>query len=184
MSTKPVYAGAVDRRRAPDELRLAAWRAFLKAHAAVIDRVERDLARGEELLPLTWYDVLLELAAAEGGRLRQRDLARVVVLTRSGISRLVDRLEAAGLLCRQPNPDDRRGDFLLLTDRGRAALRRTWPAYARGIQAHFARLLSDEEARTLAVTLERVVAAAREAPLPPPRTGARAARPASTRGDA
>ncbi|HEX2036570.1 MAG TPA: MarR family transcriptional regulator [Chloroflexota bacterium] len=135
---------------------LAAWRAFLTAHAAAIERIERDLAAQGDLLPLTWYDVLLELHAAPQHRLRQSDLLRAVVLTRSGISRLVDRLEAAGLVCRQPNPDDRRGDLVVLTEAGRAALRRTWPAYARGIQEHFARHLTAAEAATLAAALERV----------------------------
>ena len=98
---------------------LAAWRALLTAHATVVDRIEHDLAGGGGLVPLTWYDVLLELNAAPGRRLRQRDLAREVVLTRSGISRLVDRLAGAGLLRREPNPADRRGDLVALTEAGR-----------------------------------------------------------------
>ena len=146
-----------------DAAGLAAWRAFLTSHAAAIDRIERDLAAGGDLLPLTWYDVLLELDAAPDRRLRQRDLARMVVLTRSGISRLIDRLEAAGLVCSQPNPEDRRGDLIAITEAGRAALRRTWPAYARGIQEHFARHLTAGEAHTLAAALERVRDAARGA---------------------
>jgi DNA-binding MarR family transcriptional regulator len=154
-----MQAGRVPRPRLPaglDAAGLAAWRAFLTSHAAVIDRIERDLAAGGDLLPLTWYDVLLELDAAPDRRLRQRDLARRVVLTRSGISRLIDRLEGAGLVCSQPNPEDRRGDLIALTEAGRAALRRTWPAYARGIREHFARHLTTGEARTLATALQRV----------------------------
>lgn len=135
---------------------LAAWRALLTAQAAVVGRIERDLAGAGDVVPLTWYDVLLELNAAPGGRLRQRDLAREVLLTRSGISRLVDRLEGAGLLRREPNPADRRGDLVALTTAGRVALERTWPAYARGIQEHFARHLSPDEARTVATALARV----------------------------
>ena len=90
------------------------------------------------------------------------ELAAAIVLSRSGLTRLVDRLERAGLLCRQPDPSDRRGAFAVLTDEGLAALRRTWPVYARGIAEHFARHLSDEEARTIAEALERVLAAVRE----------------------
>ena len=132
-------------------------------------------------MPLTWYDVLLELNAAPGRRMRQRDLAREVVLTRSGISRLVDRLAGAGLLRREPNPADRRGDLVALTDAGRDALRRTWPAYARGIREHFARHLTAEEARVLATALARVRGAStREAsagatPAPPDTPGPSAA---------
>ena len=144
------------------ELHLAAWRAFLNAHAAAVGRIERDLARaGGDLVPLSWYDVLIELLEAPGHRLRQRDLARAVVLTRSGISRLIDRLEAAGLVRREPNPADRRGDLVVLTPSGRAAVRRTWPAYARGIAEHFARHVQPDEARVLTTALERVRAAAR-----------------------
>jgi DNA-binding MarR family transcriptional regulator len=147
-----------------DDDYLAAWRALLTAHAAVVGRIERELARaGGELVPLTWYDVLIELHEAPGQRLRQRDLSRSIVLTRSGISRLVDRLQAADLVRRQPNPDDRRGDLIVLTDSGRAALRRTWPAYARGIAEHFARHVRPEEVSVLAAALERVRAASASA---------------------
>lgn len=144
-----------------DEARLAAWRAFLNGHAAVIDRIEKDLATGQDHLPLTWYDVLLALSEAPDRRLRLHDLARKVVLSRSGLTRLVDRLEAAGLLCRRPDPTDRRGAFAVLTEQGRAALRRTWPAYAAGIREHFARHLDEAEAGVLTEALERVLAAAR-----------------------
>jgi DNA-binding MarR family transcriptional regulator len=83
------------------------------------------------------------------------------VLTRSGISRLIDRLETAGLVNREPNPADRRGDLIVLTDAGHAAVRRTWPAYARGIADHFARHVTPDEAAVLTEALERVLAAAR-----------------------
>jgi DNA-binding MarR family transcriptional regulator len=145
----------VDEKQLPDEARLAAWRAFLNGPAAIVARIERDLARAGDVAPLPGYDVLIELVEAEGNRLRQRDLARRVVLTRSGISRLVDRLVTTGLVRREPNPADRRGGFIALTDAGHAALRRTWPAYARGIQEHFARFLSEDEARVIAAALER-----------------------------
>jgi DNA-binding MarR family transcriptional regulator len=135
---------------------LAAWRALLTCHAAVLRRIEHDLDAEPDLLPLTWYDVILELNAARDGQLRQRDLARKVVLTRSGISRLVDRLERAGLVSTAPNPRDRRGDLVTLTASGRDALRRTWPVYARCIQAHFAHDLTAAEADTLTSALERI----------------------------
>jgi DNA-binding MarR family transcriptional regulator len=149
-------------RNPSDGIRLAAWRAFLTAHAAVVSCIEADIAadRTNDLLPLAWYDVLLELVQAPGHALRQRDLARRVVLTRSGISRLVVRLERAGLLTRRPNEEDRRGDLVVLSDAGHAAVRRTWPAYARAIERRFARHLSDAEARVLIGVLDRVRAAA------------------------
>lgn len=150
-----------------DPLRLAAWRAFLTTHAAIVSRIEEDInahPRSEDLLPLVWYDVLLELVEAPEHALRQRDLAQRVVLTRSGISRLVARLEAVGLLVRLPNPADRRGDLVALTDAGRQAVRRTWPVYARAIVERFARYLSDDEARALATALEHIRAAAQVGP--------------------
>jgi DNA-binding MarR family transcriptional regulator len=145
-----------------DEFRLTAWRTFISAHASVIDRIEEELAEAGQL-PLTSYDVLLALAEAPDRRLRMNDLARkVVVLSRSGVTRLADRLEAEGLLCRERTADDRRGAYAVLTTKGREALRHAWPIYARGIVEHFSRFLSDEEVRTLTSALQRVDAAARQ----------------------
>jgi len=140
----------------PSPAGFLAWRAFLRAHAAAVGRIERDLAASEPELPLTWYDVLVALVGAPERRLRLRELAREVLLSRSGLTRLVDRLEAASLLRREPDPSDRRGAFAILTDAGYEALRRTWPLYARGIQERFAQHLEDDEATILARALQRV----------------------------
>jgi DNA-binding MarR family transcriptional regulator len=142
-----------------DGKREAAWRALITAHARVVERIERALAEAG-LPPSGWYDVLLELSAAPDRRLRMHELARAVVLSRSGLTRLVDRLEKAGLLVREPTPEDGRGYFAVLTDEGREMLRRMWPVYAAGIAEHFGRHLTDEEARVLAQALSRVRAAA------------------------
>lgn len=146
----------------PDAARLAAYRAFITAHAEILARVERDLAAAGAI-PITWYDVLIELYEAPGRRLRQRDLARAVVLSRSGLTRTVDRLAAAGLLRREPDPTDRRGAFAVLTDEGLAAMHRAWPTYARGIVTYFARHLSDVDACLLTGIFERIRDAARDA---------------------
>lgn len=138
-----------------------AWRAFITAHAMVIERIERELAE-EGLPPLGWYDVLLELSVAPDRRLRMHELARAVVLSRSGLTRLVDRLEKAGFLRREPDPVDRRGSFAVLTEEGAAMRERMWPVYARGIAEHFGEYLNDEEAKILARVLKRIVDAARE----------------------
>lgn len=139
----------------PDELHLTAWRAFVNAHATAIDRIERDLADAGQI-SLTWYDVLVALWEAPEHRLRLNELARAIVLSRSGLTRLVDRLEAAGLLRREPCPGDRRGAYAVLTPAGREAQLAAWPVYARGIEAHFARHLSDAEAASMATALGRV----------------------------
>jgi len=143
-----------------DKARGEAWRTFLTAHAAVIERIERDLAR-EEMLPLGWYDVLLALSEASEQQLRMNELARAVVLSRSGLTRLVDRLEKAELLRRERCDDDRRGCYAVLTEEGRAALRRSWPVYAGGISEHFGRHLGDDEVTMLTEALGRVLTAAR-----------------------
>ena len=101
------------------------------------------------------------MISAPGERLRMHELAERVVLSRSGLTRLVDRLEAVGLLRREACPTDRRGAYAVLTVEGAATLRQTWPTYARGIVAHFARHLDREEAETVAAALERIRAANR-----------------------
>src|SRR5689334_5480072 len=138
------------------EAALTAWRTFITAHAAVIDRIEHDLAAARQL-PLGSYDVLIELAEAPERRLRMHELARQVVLSRSGLTRLVDKLEAEGLLRREPCATDRRGSYAVLTDAGREALRRAWPTYAQGIAAHFAAHLTGAELATLTTALTRVL---------------------------
>ena len=143
-----------------DEFHLAAWRAFLNAHAAVIDIIERELVEAG-YLPLSEYDVLFALVEAPDHRLRMHELAREVVLSRSGLTRLVDRLEAKGLVTRERCGTDRRGAYAVLADEGLASLRQTWPMYARGIINHFARYLTDEEVTILTRALGRVLDAAR-----------------------
>ncbi|HLW80333.1 MAG TPA: MarR family transcriptional regulator [Terriglobia bacterium] len=134
---------------------LVAWRAFLTAHALVLERIDRDLVDAG-VLPLTWYDVLYTLYLGPGRRRRMADLAQAVLLSRSGLTRLVDRIEKKRLLRREMCPSDRRGAFAVLTGKGLDALRQTWPVYAHGIQRHFAGPLSEAEVRTLARSLARL----------------------------
>ncbi len=142
--------------QALDHDHLTAWRLFITAHATLIDVIDRELTSADHI-PLHWYDVLIELAEAPNHRLRMHELARSVVLSRSAVTRLVDRLEVAGLLFRQPDPTDRRGAFAVLTPAGLAALRQAWPVYAQAIQRHFARLLTDGEAQTLSTVFQRIL---------------------------
>ncbi len=134
---------------------LSAWRSFLTAHARVISRLEDELSR-EADLPLTWYEVLLLLREAPGGRLRMHQLAESRLLSRSAATRLIDRIEAAGLVERATSAADRRGTFVTLTDRGLATLRRCAPLHLRGIEEHFARHLSPEETDIIAATMTRI----------------------------
>jgi DNA-binding MarR family transcriptional regulator len=140
---------------------LHAWRAFLEAHARTTERLEREL-RDEEGIPLAWYDVLVHLHEADGHRLRMQDLAGEVLLSKSGLTRLIDRMERAGLVRRAACSEDRRGTFAELTDEGRQTLRRTAPTHLRGVGDHFAAHLSDEEADVLRRALSRIAEAARD----------------------
>ena len=148
-------------RNRPDAARLAAWRALMEAHAAVTDLLERELEQ-ERGLPLSKFEVLLKLAEAPDGRMRMLELAQSVLLSKSGLSRLVDRMEEAELVRRERCPSDRRGAYAALTEEGRALLRRAAPVHLRGIEEHFARHLADHEVQVLAEVLGKVNAAARD----------------------
>jgi DNA-binding MarR family transcriptional regulator len=139
-----------------DELHLGAWRTFITAHALLIDAIDRELAQAERV-PLQWYDVLIELYEAPDRRLRMSELARKVVLTKSTVSRLVDRLENEGLLERQSTPTDGRGAFAVLTEKGERALREAWSVYARGIHTYFAQHLTDDEARAFIEMMQKMI---------------------------
>lgn len=144
-----------------EDVHLSAWRAFITAHADLVERIDRALT-ADQRLPLRWYDVLIELDEASGQGLRMHELADRVVLSRSGLTRLVDNLEAAGLLVRHACQTDRRGTYIAMTDKGKWALRKAWPVYAKGIADYFARHLSEAEAQTFANTLTRMRDAVRE----------------------
>src|SRR5918997_6448773 len=120
-----------------DDETLGAWRGFLNAHAQVTRRISRDLA-AEDLPDLTWYDLLWALRRQPERRLRINELAREVVLSPTAMSRFVDRVEAAGYVRREPDPEDRRALQVTLTDEGVELLRRMWPVYRHGIERHFA----------------------------------------------
>jgi DNA-binding MarR family transcriptional regulator len=114
---------------------LAAWQAFLRAHSTMLRRIAADLEEAD-LPPLTWYDVLAALRDADGA-LRQVELAERVLLSNSGLSRLIDRIEKAGLVRRTACDTDRRSFYIELTGDGREMLERMWPVYARGIAEDF-----------------------------------------------
>jgi DNA-binding MarR family transcriptional regulator len=115
---------------------LATWRAFLRAHSQMLRRIGIDLDEAG-LPPLAWYDVLAALHEAPDRRLRQVEIADRVLLSHSGLSRLIDRMQADGLLERTICDTDRRAFYVRLTDKGQEMLRRMWPVYARGITENF-----------------------------------------------
>lgn len=134
------------------------WGALLKVHALLVPRLDRELQEAHGL-PLTWYDVILELNAAPERRLTMGQLGAVAAVSRSRVSRVVDELVRAGLVAREPNPDDGRSAFAALTPAGRAALRKAAPTYVAAVQREFAEHLSVREADVLAGALRKVLAA-------------------------
>ena len=133
-----------------------AWALLLAVRARLVDRIEVELAQAG-LPSLAWYDVLWELEKADDGRLRMHELAERTVLTRSNLTRLADRLEQAGLLAREPSPDDRRGFFCVITRQGRDMRKKMWPLYSAQIEALFAQHLTAREAESLAGALGKVL---------------------------
>ncbi len=132
--------------------RIGVWRTFLRAHAGVVSELERDL-EADASLSLASYDVLLQLAEAPDRRLRMAELADRVLLSRSGVTRLVDRLQTESLVRREPSPDDARGTFTILTDAGYRRLRAAAPAHLRAVHNNWLTHFSDDELRQLAVLL-------------------------------
>ena len=145
-------------RSARHDARLGAWSTFLRAHARVTRELEHELET-EQDLSLADYDLLYQLAVADGRRLRMSELADRLVLSRSGATRLVDRLEAAGLVDRQTCATDRRGYWATVTDAGIERLRTATPTHLRGVCEYFIDRIPAAELEQLRVTLERIVSA-------------------------
>lgn len=139
------------------EPHLQAWRRTYESFWRVCHAVEAELAAAG-LPSLAWYDALYELYRAPGRHLRMSELARKAQLSRSGLTRLVDRLEAEQLIERRACPSDGRVQHAQLTEKGVETLRRIWPVYRAGIARHFAAHFTAEEARVVAAVLGRVVA--------------------------
>jgi DNA-binding MarR family transcriptional regulator len=144
-------------RRARDK-RLTAWWALIAAHANLMQRVGGDLAAATGLA-LGSYNVLRLLHEAPAGRLRLSELASAVHLTRSGVTRLANRLERTGMVHREEHARDRRSSCAVLTDRGRDEWRRARAVFVRAIAEHFGNHLSDGEVETLNVILSRILTA-------------------------
>jgi DNA-binding MarR family transcriptional regulator len=127
---------------------LELWEDLVRAHAAILNRLEQEM-EVEQGLPLRWYEVLLRLSKAPDGHMRMQDLAEVVLQSKSGLSRLIDRMEEAGLVIRQSCPSDGRGINAVMTPAGRHRFRRAAPLHVRGIEEHFGRHLVPAEAAAM-----------------------------------
>ncbi|MFG1704027.1 MarR family winged helix-turn-helix transcriptional regulator [Nonomuraea sp. M3C6] len=123
---------------------LTVWQMLQRAQVRVTRHLEAELLVAHDL-PLASYEVLMQLAEAPRRRLRMNDLAGRVLLSRSGLTRLIDRLQRDGLVSREACEDDARGLFAVLTDRGAERLTEATPTYLRGIRTQFLDLLDAEE---------------------------------------
>jgi DNA-binding MarR family transcriptional regulator len=140
----------------PRELR--AWRGLLRVHASLVKALDAELEE-EHGLPLSSYEVLVFLHDAQQQRMRMCDLASSVLLSRSGLTRLVDRLERDGLVVRVACTGDARGAFATLTPEGREKLAAARATHLRGVRRMFLDLVSDPEQELLGELWERVLAA-------------------------
>jgi len=143
---------------ARDDERVASWVALLRANAAVMEAVEAELLAAHDL-PLSWHEVLVRLARSPEGSMRMQELAREVLLSKSGLTRLADRMEEAGLIERSKCDTDRRGTYAVITGRGRSVLLDSFPAFTSAVDQHFARHLSPDELGTLHRLLGKVLEA-------------------------
>lgn len=140
--------------RARDE-GLAVWERFLEAHAAITRELERDLADHHDLT-LSDYDVLVQLHEAGDDGLRPAEIARAVLLTRSGVTRLIAGLGEAGLVTRGDCPEDRRGSYVRLTERGREEFRRAARTHLARVEELFAGRFPADDLRVLGALLDRL----------------------------
>jgi DNA-binding MarR family transcriptional regulator len=134
-----------------------AWRLLLEVHGHATAAIEADLRR-EHGLSLRWYDVLLHLYPTSDRGLTMSELADSVVISRSGLTGLVDRMHAAGLVARVADPTDRRSTRLLLSPAGRAAYLEARPTHRRSVARHFLDALDDEGAAGIVRGLRQAAA--------------------------
>jgi len=140
------------------EHELRAWRGLLKVHATLVKALDAELV-GAHGLALTSYEVLLHLEKAPEGRMRMHDLASSVLLSRSGLTRLVDRLERDALIRRKACDDDARGAYAVITEDGRRRLAAARRTHLAGVRRHFLEQLDDGELERLAAVWDKFLAA-------------------------
>ncbi|MFC4532473.1 MarR family winged helix-turn-helix transcriptional regulator [Sphaerisporangium dianthi] len=134
---------------------LTVWRMVQRAQIQITRSLEVELLSGHDLAPAA-YDVLARLSEAPERRLRMNDLAEKVLLSRSGLTRLIDRLQRDGLVEREACASDARGLFAVLTDAGGRRLAEATPTYLRAVRGQFPGVLDEEELRQCAATLAKL----------------------------
>lgn len=128
---------------------LHVWVRLIRAHDTIMRKVETAV-KAKGLPPIAWYDVLLELSREGGRKLRPVELEKELLVAQYNLSRLLDRMEKAGLIERIACPGDGRGQMIQLTTEGRATQKKMWPAYRDAIEEHVAPDLSENELEQVA----------------------------------
>jgi DNA-binding MarR family transcriptional regulator len=134
-----------------------AWGWLLFLHAKVLRALEADLLEQHDL-PITWFDILNRLREAPDQRLRMHELERASLFTRSGLTRLVDRIEAAGLVRRERSEEDRRGVFVVITEAGNEKIDDLWADHMASIHKHFGQYLDREDVDAIKRVASKILA--------------------------
>lgn len=135
---------------------LDAWRGLLFAHARVVRGLEADMLERHDL-PITWFDLLSRLKQAPGHRLRMYELEEASVFTRSGLTRVADRIEQAGYVRRERSAEDRRGVYLVITEAVIDKIDDVWPDHVAGIEEHFGQYIDAKDAESLQIATEKIL---------------------------
>jgi DNA-binding MarR family transcriptional regulator len=143
----------------PTPERLRAWRLYFESALALLDTLEHDFERHAGF-PVQWYDVLVHLEETPDG-LRMSELAQKVLFSKSGFTRVVDKMEAAGLVRRVRPENDRRSIFILQTPEGHAAMKRARPPHHQWVEDNFTALLTDTDIKAITRAFEKISAHAR-----------------------
>lgn len=134
------------------------WVAFLRAHSAAVEAIGSDLRRRHGI-GLTEFEVLLRLSQGPDHGMRMQDLAEHALLSKSGGTRLIDRMEREGLVARRACPTDRRGTYVVLTSKGRRTLHAADPAARAAVDRHFSSNVEPAESAAMLAALERIASA-------------------------
>ena len=153
----PTQSIPTKRKRRLSQAEEAGWESFLRAYAATSHALER-LADSRGGLPLGEHFLLVQIARGPETGIRPTELAARSLLTKSGVTRAIDRLEADGLVERTSCPSDGRGSHVVLTSRGRHLLVRSAPGHIRAVATHFADPLSPHELAVLTTALDKIAA--------------------------
>ncbi len=138
------------------DIETRAWIGFVKSQQSVLEIVDNKFKTGG-FPPLSWYDLLLELEKAKGGRLRQKELGELILLSKYNVSRLLDRLEKQSLIRREPCEEDTRGVFAVITPRGKKLRSKMWPVYYGSIKENFLSKFNEKELKQITKFNNRLV---------------------------